>query len=109
MKNSLIKKDNGINLLTNSRAFINTEDVEDISEAHNTKWKRRKKERNREEEKIKVEESAVSADWVLSGEAVKGWVKNTKGEVIPGVLGDSVVSKKKKRKKKSKAVLETVT
>lgn len=108
-KNIVTDKDYGIILLNTSRTLLGTEDVDDISAAHNIKWKRRKQERNSDEEKIKVKESAVSADWLLSGEAVKGWEKNTKGEVIPGVFKDSVISKKKKRKKKKKKIIpETV-
>ncbi|XP_054266612.1 uncharacterized protein LOC128988886 [Macrosteles quadrilineatus] len=92
----------GVRLLYSSHKFISTEKVVDTSGAHNANYKKqaRPKDIDSEEENNRVSQSAVSSEWILSGEAVKGWVKSTKGVVIPGVLKENVKDNGPKKSKK---------
>uniref|UniRef100_A0A1B6FF67 Protein CUSTOS n=1 Tax=Cuerna arida TaxID=1464854 RepID=A0A1B6FF67_9HEMI len=97
------KKKKGVRLLHSSLSFLDVEDPEDFSAVHNAKRRfRSEAEVDSEEESARVRETAVSADWVVNGEATKGWVKSTKGEVIAGVHKNSEVNGKSKKKKKKK-------
>lgn len=97
------RKEKGVKLLLSSSAYLDCKDAEDISAAHNAKRKLRVVEVDSEEESRKVKEVAVTSEWVLTGEAVNGWVKSTKGEVIQGEHGKT---SKKKNKKKKKILLK---
>uniref|UniRef100_A0A1B6JJH1 Protein CUSTOS n=1 Tax=Homalodisca liturata TaxID=320908 RepID=A0A1B6JJH1_9HEMI len=94
------KKKKGVRLLHSSSSFLDAEDPEDYSVVHNAKRRFRPEvEVDSDEESARVRETAVSADWVVNGEATKGWVKITKGEMIVGEYRDSVVNGKSKKKK----------
>lgn len=96
------RKEKGVKLLLSSPSYLDCKDAEDISAAHNAKRKLRVVDVDSEEENRKVKEVAVTSEWVLTGEAINGWVKSTKGEVIKGEHGKT---KKKKNKKKKQILL----
>lgn len=90
----------GVHLLSGSPLLLNPEDVKDISEVHNTRWKRRKNNKGDSEAELdKVKQAAVSADWILSGDALRGWEPNSKGEIINVVLKERTKIKNRTRKK----------
>uniref|UniRef100_A0A1B6MJD6 Protein CUSTOS n=1 Tax=Graphocephala atropunctata TaxID=36148 RepID=A0A1B6MJD6_9HEMI len=97
------RKKKGVRLLHTSSSYLDVEDVEDISVVHNAKRKSRAEpDVDSEEESARVRETAVSAEWVMNGEATKGWAKSTKGEVMEGTYGNSAFNGKSKKKKKKK-------
>lgn len=97
------RKERGVKLLLSSSSYLDCKDAEDISAAHNAKRKLRVVDVDSEEENRKVKEVAVTSEWVLTGQAVNGWVKSTKGEVIKG---EHVQTHKKKNKKKKQILLK---
>lgn len=78
-----------------SSSYLDIKDAEDISAAHNAKRKLRVLDVDSEEENKKVKEVAVTSEWILNGEAVKGWAKPTKGELIEGQYNTKIKKEKK--------------
>ncbi|XP_067015332.2 protein CUSTOS [Anabrus simplex] len=73
------QEDGGVRLLRASRVLLSVEEEPPKKQKRLKPVKRVDDDRS---EKERLSEAAVSADWILSKEAIKGWVKNTKGEVI---------------------------